>query len=111
MPTGWVRRYRVRAFGRIDQTALDRLKNGITVEGVAYGSIEAAIERQQGANAWITMALTEGRNREIRRVLDKDVLSVWKGRDARTITPRQVIELLDGIVERPAPVMAPSSPR
>jgi 23S rRNA pseudouridine2605 synthase len=74
--TGWVRRYRVRAFGRIDQTALDRLKNGITVEGVAYGSIEAAIERQQGANAWITMALTEGRNREIRRVLEALGLTV-----------------------------------
>jgi 23S rRNA pseudouridine2605 synthase len=74
--TGWVRRYRVRAFGRIDQTALDRLKNGITVEGIAYGAIEAAIERQQGANAWITMALTEGRNREIRRVLEALGLTV-----------------------------------
>jgi 23S rRNA pseudouridine2605 synthase len=74
--TGWVRRYRVRAFGRIDQTALDRLKNGITVEGVAYGSIEATIERQQGANAWINMALTEGRNREIRRVLEAIGLNV-----------------------------------
>ena len=74
--TGWVRRYRVRAFGRIDQTALDRLKNGITVEGVAYGAIEASIERQQGANAWINMALTEGRNREIRRVLEALGLTV-----------------------------------
>ncbi len=74
--TGWVRRYRVRAFGRIDQAALDRLKNGITVEGVAYGAIEASIERQQGANAWINMALTEGRNREIRRVLEALGLTV-----------------------------------
>jgi 23S rRNA pseudouridine2605 synthase len=74
--TGWVRRYRVRAFGRIDQNALDRLKNGITVEGIAYGSIEATIERQQGANAWINMALTEGRNREIRRVLEAIGLNV-----------------------------------
>jgi 23S rRNA pseudouridine2605 synthase len=74
--TGWVRRYRVRAYGRIDQAALDRLKTGITVEGVAYGSIEAAIERQQGANAWLTMALTEGRNREIRRVLEALGLTV-----------------------------------
>src|ERR1700749_82393 len=48
--TGWVRLYRVRAFGRIDQAGLDRLKNGITVEGIAYGRIEAEIERQQGAN-------------------------------------------------------------
>ncbi|MDB5394269.1 MAG: pseudouridine synthase [Rhodospirillales bacterium] len=74
--TGWVRRYRVRAFGRIDQTALDRLKNGITVEGVSYGAIEASIERQQGSNMWINMALTEGRNREIRRVLEAIGLTV-----------------------------------
>ena len=74
--TGWVRRYRVRAFGRIDQATLDRLKKGITVEGVAYGPIEAAIERQQGGNTWIAMALTEGRNREIRRVLEALGLSV-----------------------------------
>jgi 23S rRNA pseudouridine2605 synthase len=68
--TGWVRRYRVRAFGRIDQAALDRLRNGITVEGVNYGAIEATIERQQGSNVWIDMALKEGRNREIRRVME-----------------------------------------
>jgi len=74
--TGWVRRYRVRAFGRIDQTALDRLKNGITVEGISYGPIEASIERQQGSNMWINMALTEGRNREIRRVLEAIGLTV-----------------------------------
>ena len=74
--TGWVRRYRVRAFGRIDQSALDRLKHGITVEGVSYGSIEASIERQQGSNMWINMALTEGRNREIRRVLEAIGLTV-----------------------------------
>ncbi len=58
--TGWVRRYRVRAFGRIDQTALDKLKQGIMVDDVQYGSIEASIERQQGSNMWINMALTEG---------------------------------------------------
>jgi 23S rRNA pseudouridine2605 synthase len=74
--TGWVRRYRVRAFGRIDQTALDKLKNGITVEGISYGPIEASIERQQGSNMWLNMALTEGRNREIRRVLEAIGLSV-----------------------------------
>jgi len=74
--TGWVRRYRVRAFGRIDQPALDRLRRGITVEGVAYGPIEALIERQQGSNIWINMALSEGRNREIRRVLESLGLTV-----------------------------------
>src|SRR5215469_11947287 len=74
--TGWVRRYRVRAFGRIDQPALDRLKKGITVDDVAYGPIEATIDRQQGGNVWLDMALAEGRNREIRRVLEALGLTV-----------------------------------
>ena len=68
--TGWLRRYRVRAHGRIDQPALDRLKAGIEVEGVRYGPIEARLERTQGANNWLTMGLREGRNREVRRVLN-----------------------------------------
>ncbi|MBI2257204.1 MAG: pseudouridine synthase [Proteobacteria bacterium] len=66
--TAWIRRYRVRVNGRFDPKLLDGLKNGIEIEGVRYGSIEAAFERQQGANAWLTMALTEGKNREIRRI-------------------------------------------
>ncbi len=74
--TGWVRRYRVRAFGAIEQAKLDRLQDGITIEGIAYGPIEATIERQQGDNMWLNMALTEGRNREIRRVLEALYLKV-----------------------------------
>jgi len=66
--TAWIRRYRVRVNGRFDPKLLEGLKNGIEIEGVRYGSIEAAFERQQGANAWLTMALTEGKNREIRRI-------------------------------------------
>ncbi|MEZ2129414.1 MULTISPECIES: pseudouridine synthase [unclassified Sinorhizobium] len=67
--TGWLRRYRVRAHGEIDQAALDRLKDGIAVDGVLYGSIEATLDRTQGSNVWITMALREGKNREIKNVL------------------------------------------
>lgn len=67
---GWLRRYRARAFGRIEQAELDQLKNGITVDGVRYGAIEAKLERGGASNAWITMSLTEGKNREVRRVLD-----------------------------------------
>ena len=67
--TGWLRRYRVRAKGKIDQTALDALKSGITVDGVRYGPIEAKLDRSQGANQWFTLALREGKNREIKRVL------------------------------------------
>ena len=66
---GWTRRYRVRAHGRIEQADLDHLANGMTVEGVRYGPIVASIERQQKSNLWLTVTLTEGKNREVRRVL------------------------------------------
>ena len=66
--TGWVRRYRVRVNGRIDPATLTKLAGGIEIEGVRYGAIEAALDRQQGDNAWLTMSLTEGKNREIRKV-------------------------------------------
>ncbi|MDB5423767.1 MAG: pseudouridine synthase, Rsu [Phenylobacterium sp.] len=72
--TGLVRRYRARARGRVTQEKLDTLKNGITVEGVHYGSIEAKLDKAkegpQGANLWITVVLAEGKNREVRRVLE-----------------------------------------
>ncbi|TCT02934.1 pseudouridine synthase [Aquabacter spiritensis] len=67
--TGWLRRYRVRAKGDIDQARLDALLGGITVEGITYGPIEATLDRVQGANAWITVSLREGKNREVRNVL------------------------------------------
>ena len=67
--TGWLRRYRVRAYGDIDQARLDALKDGIAVEGVLYGGIEATLDRKQGHNVWITMGLREGKNREIKNVL------------------------------------------
>jgi 23S rRNA pseudouridine2605 synthase len=67
--TGWLRRYRVRAYGSIDQARLDALKEGIAVDGVLYGGIEATLDREQGHNVWITMGLREGKNREIKNVL------------------------------------------
>ncbi len=67
--TGWLRRYRVRAHGTITQEELDALKDGIAVEGVLYGSIEAELERQQGSNVWLTFAMREGKNREVKKVL------------------------------------------
>ena len=66
--TGWLRRYRVRANGEVNQAQLDSLLKGITVDGVEYGPIEAELDRVQGANAWITVSLREGKNREIRNV-------------------------------------------
>ena len=68
--TGWLRRYRVRALGRVMQAALDRLRGGITVEGVHYGPIEATLDREQGANVWLTVGIREGKNREVRKVLE-----------------------------------------
>jgi 23S rRNA pseudouridine2605 synthase len=73
---GWIRRYRARAFGRIEQSELDKLKEGATVDGVRYGAIEARLERRQGANSWIALSLTEGKNREVRRVLESLGLKV-----------------------------------
>ena len=76
---GWIRRYRVRAYGRATQAMLDGLNDGITVDGVAYGPIEARLDKVQrradgtsetSANCWISVALAEGKNREVRRVLE-----------------------------------------
>ncbi|WP_375649536.1 pseudouridine synthase [Bartonella sp. OT172YNZD] len=74
--TGWVRKYRVRAHGRVKKSALDNLKNGIAINGIFYGSIEASIEREQGSNIWLSVALREGKNREIKNVLGALGLSV-----------------------------------
>src|ERR1700735_5014702 len=67
--TGWLRRYRVRAHGTITQGQLDALRQGITISGIHYGAIEAALERVQGSNLWLTFAIREGKNREVRTVL------------------------------------------
>lgn len=74
--TGWVRRYRVRAYGRVSQDALDRLKTGLTVDGVRYGPVEAKIERTQGSNVWLTIGLREGKNREVKRIAEHLGLTV-----------------------------------
>jgi 23S rRNA pseudouridine2605 synthase len=68
--TGWVRRYKVRVHGFVDPVRLAALSRGTTVDGVTYGPIRAELERQQGSNAWITLSLKEGKNREVRRVLE-----------------------------------------
>ena len=68
--TGVVRRYRARAFGEVSQAQLEELAGGVTIEGIRYGSIDANLERRTGRNCWIEMSLTEGKNREVRRVLE-----------------------------------------
>ena len=68
--TGWTRRYRVRVHGTVDAERLAALAKGISIDGVTYGPVRAALDRQQGGNAWITMGLTEGKNREVRRICE-----------------------------------------
>ena len=67
--TGWIRRYRVRVHGAVDPAALAALARGTTIEGVRYGPIEAGLDQRKGENAWLSVALREGRNREIRKVM------------------------------------------
>jgi 23S rRNA pseudouridine2605 synthase len=67
--TGWLRRYRVRAHGRVTQQDLDSLRDGITVDGVRYGPIEATADRMLGTNVWMIFAIREGKNREVKNVL------------------------------------------
>lgn len=74
--TGWVRRYRVRVFGAIDEDRLAALDKGVTIAGVRYGPIRARLDRRQGANAWLTVAITEGKNREVRKVMEHLGLTV-----------------------------------
>jgi 23S rRNA pseudouridine2605 synthase len=76
--TGWLRRYKVRVHGGVDSDRLAALEKGITIDGVAYGPIIASLERRQGSNAWIALALREGKNREVRRVLEHMGLPVTR---------------------------------
>ena len=67
--TGWLRRYRVRAHGKVTQEALDSLKDGVAIDGVLYGAVESTLDRVQGSNIWLTLGLREGKNREVKKLL------------------------------------------
>jgi 23S rRNA pseudouridine2605 synthase len=96
--TGWLRRYRVRALGRVTQESLDRLRGGITVDGMRYGPIEASLDREQGANVWLTIGIREGKNREVRKVLE--TLDLQVNRLIRVaFGPFQLGELAEGAVK------------
>ncbi|HXR95776.1 MAG TPA: pseudouridine synthase [Rhizomicrobium sp.] len=73
---GWVRKYRVRLFGKVNQTDLDKLATGVTIAGVAYGPIVADLERSKGVYSWATVSLKEGKNREVKRVMESLGLKV-----------------------------------
>jgi 23S rRNA pseudouridine2605 synthase len=67
--TGWLRRYRVRAHGVVSQAQLDTLKDGVVIDRVMYGAVEASLDRVQGSNVWVTLGLREGKNREVKKLL------------------------------------------
>lgn len=96
--TGWLRRYRVRAFGSVTQAQLDTLKDGIEIEGIQYGPIEAILERVQGSNTWLVLSLREGKNREVKNVLG--ALGLQVNRLIRvSYGPFQLGDLPEGEVE------------
>src|SRR5499433_647580 len=96
--TGWLRRYRVRALGRVQQARLDELRHGISIDGVRYGSIEAQLEREQGTNVWLVFAMREGKNREVKNVLGHLGLAV--NRLIRvSFGPLQLGDLPEGAIE------------
>lgn len=103
--SGWRRRYRVRVRGRPDAAALARLRQGVTVRGVAYGPIEAILERAMPGNSWLAVTLREGKNREIRRVFEH--LGYPLGRLIRiAFGPFEVGSLTPGeVAEVPAEVL------
>ncbi|MCJ2091593.1 pseudouridine synthase [Methylobacterium sp. J-072] len=96
--TGWLRRYRVRAHGDTDQAQLDTLAKGVTIDGMEYGPIDATLDRVQGDNLWLTLGLREGKNREVKRILEHLGLSV--NRLIRlSFGPFQLGDLEVGLVE------------
>ncbi|MGI9403166.1 MAG: pseudouridine synthase [Hyphomicrobium sp.] len=96
--TGWLRRYRVRARGRVSQDQLEALKDGVEIDGVRYGPVEALLDTTQGANVWLTIGLREGKNREVRRILASLGLEV--NRLIRvSYGPFQLLDLKPGMVE------------
>ncbi|MFD1333673.1 pseudouridine synthase, partial [Methylopila musalis] len=96
--TGWLRRYRVRCFGRVTQDKLDALKEGVTIDGFHYGPIEATLERQLNDNCWLQIGLREGKNREVKRVAEHLGLAV--SRLIRvSFGPFQLGDLGEGAVE------------
>src|SRR3954468_17093703 len=103
--TAWLRRYRVRAYGKVTQIQLDALREGVTVDGMRYGPIDAQLDREQTSNVWITFAIREGKNREVRNVLRH--LGLQVSRLIRvSFGPFQLGDILEGeIAEVPTRIL------
>jgi 23S rRNA pseudouridine2605 synthase len=100
--TGWTRRYRVRVHGTVTEMQLAELNKGLTIEGVRYGPIEATLDRVQGSNAWLSVGLKEGKNREIRKVMESMELQVTRLIRV-SYGPFQLGKLPEGEVEEVSP--------
>ena len=115
--TGWLRRYRVRIKGSLSEAKLDELRAGITVDGIHYAPMDVTFDRQQGANAWLTVGLREGKNREIRRTMEAQGVTMnrlirisygpfqlgnLKSGEVEEVKQRVVKDLL-GLRDRPKP--------
>lgn len=74
--TGWIRKYRVRAFGQIDKNKLEKIQKGTTIEGVKYKAATIEIEKSDKKNIWLNVSITEGKNREVRKMLEYAGLEV-----------------------------------
>jgi 23S rRNA pseudouridine2605 synthase len=96
--TGWLRRYRVRAHGSVTQQQLDSLRQGVRVDGIQYGAIDATLDRVHGSNLWLTFAIRQGKNREVRNVLSQLGLTVTRLIRV-SFGPFQLGELADGAIE------------
>jgi 23S rRNA pseudouridine2605 synthase len=122
--TGWLRRYRARAFGEADDRKLKALAEGVVIDGVAYGPIQARVDRIQGGNTWLTVSLREGKNREVRRALEHVGLKVNRlirlaygpfqlgtlpRRAVEEVSPRVLREQLGALLDRPARSRPPGS--
>ena len=96
--SGWIRRYRVRAYGKMDDAGLELLKGGVEIEGVRYGPVEAKVETSQGDNVWMTVSIREGKNREVKKICD--YLGLQVNRLIRTnFGPFQLGDLKRGGIE------------
>ena len=100
--TGWSRKYRVRVQGHVDELALANLANGVTIDGIRYGQVDARLDRQMPSNAWLTVVIREGKNREVRRIMEH--LGHKVGRLIRvSYGPFQLGELAEGGVDQVKP--------
>jgi 23S rRNA pseudouridine2605 synthase len=104
--TGWLRRYRVRVHGGVDPAKLLRLADGIRIDGEQFGPIDATVDSRQRANTWLSISLREGKNREIRRVMDHLLLPVTRlirvayGPFQLGLLPRNAVEEVNGKILR-----------